>query len=122
MNDEALLSAPGTKAGNLQRACLELLRQHERDGALPTNGRFLFYELEQMGVVPKHNEGMKRTPSQDVSEATMRLRQEGLVPWEWILDESRELTEPGFQRSVYEYVLERARYARIDAWAGTSPR
>ena len=23
--------------------------------------------------------------------------------------------------SVYEYVLERARYARIDAWAGTPP-
>ena len=53
MNDDALLSAPGTKAGKLQRACLELLRQHERDGALPTNGRFLFYELEQMGVIPK---------------------------------------------------------------------
>lgn len=38
------LSAPDTKAGRLQRACLELLREHERDGALPTNGRFLFYE------------------------------------------------------------------------------
>jgi hypothetical protein len=30
-----------------------MLRQHERDGALPTKGRFLFYELEQMGVIPK---------------------------------------------------------------------
>jgi hypothetical protein len=46
------LSAEGSKAGRLQRACLELLREHQRDGTLPTNGRFLFYELEQAGVVP----------------------------------------------------------------------
>ena len=48
------LSSLETKAGRLQRACLELLREHERDGALPTNGRFLFYELEQKGVIPKY--------------------------------------------------------------------
>jgi hypothetical protein len=45
------LSAPETKRGWLQRACLEVLREHERDDALPTNGRFLFYELLQSGVV-----------------------------------------------------------------------
>jgi hypothetical protein len=47
------LSSPESKAGRLQRACLDLLRQHEREGTIPTNGRFLFYELEQQGVVPK---------------------------------------------------------------------
>jgi hypothetical protein len=50
----ATLSAPESKAGRLQGACLQLLRQHEREGTIPTNGRFLFYELEQQGVVPKH--------------------------------------------------------------------
>ena len=45
--EDHLLSGPTTKAGHLQRACLALLRQHETDGAIPTNGRFLFYELEQ---------------------------------------------------------------------------
>ena len=47
------LSSPNTKAGRLQRACLELLHEHERNGDIPTNGRFLFYELEQRGVIPK---------------------------------------------------------------------
>src|SRR5215470_6920044 len=50
---DAALSAPDSKAGKLQRACLALLQEHEREGMIPTNGRFLFYELEQRGVVPK---------------------------------------------------------------------
>jgi hypothetical protein len=53
--DGILLSAPDTKAGRLQRACLELLREHQRNGAIPTNGRFLFYELEQRGVIPANS-------------------------------------------------------------------
>ena len=44
------LSKEGTKAGRLQRACPDLLREHEEDGALPTSIRFLFYELLDRGV------------------------------------------------------------------------
>jgi hypothetical protein len=91
------LSAPDTKAGRLQRACLALLKQHEREGMIPTNGRFLFYELEQQGVVPKayrdaSGKERARTPAQDISDATMRLRQLGLVPWWWIIDETCDVT------------------------------
>ena len=79
-NEAALLSAPNTKAGKLQRACLDLLHEHNRKGDNPTNGRFLFYELEQRGVIPKNYEGVNpktgkewaRTPLQDVSVATRR--------------------------------------------------
>ena len=78
------LSAPNTKAGKLQRACLALLQEHEREGTIPTNGRFLFYELEQRGVVPKayrdaSGKERARTPAQDISDATMRLRELGPV-------------------------------------------
>jgi hypothetical protein len=45
---------PNTKIGRLRRASLDKLHEHERDGAIPTNGRFVWYELEQDGVVPKH--------------------------------------------------------------------
>ena len=55
---DKLLSPPGTKAGRLQRACLELLHDHDRKGDIPTNGHFLFYELEQRGVVPKKYDGV----------------------------------------------------------------
>ena len=32
-----------------------------------------------------------RQPAQDVSDELMHLRRAGLVPWEWIVDETREL-------------------------------
>src|SRR5262245_30696059 len=126
----ATLSLPDTKAGKLQRACLDLLRQHEREGTLPTNGRFLFYELEQQGVVPKAYRdaaGNKRarTPAQDISDATMRLREIGLprggVPWSWILDESRDVTTWRYAASVYEYVADSVERACIDCWDGEPP-
>jgi hypothetical protein len=120
------LSAPESKRGRLQQACLDLLRQHESDGAIPTNGRFVFYELEQLGKIPKHyldehGRERARTPAQDVSDALMVLRRIGLVPWEWITDETRELTEWEFAASVYQYVVNQQDYARIDCWAGEPP-
>jgi hypothetical protein len=125
-NDESALSSPDSKAGRLQRASLGLIRQHERDDALPTNGRFVFYELEQASAIPKHyldEHGRKRArqPAQDISDALMVLRRIGLVPWEWIRDETRELTEWQYAASVYDYVLESIEDARIDCWAGKPP-
>jgi hypothetical protein len=121
--DDAQLSAPASKAGRLQRACLALLKQHERDGAVPTNGRFLFYELEQQGVIPKayiDASGRKkaRQPAQDISDAMTVLRELGLVPWDWILDETRDVADWRFAVSVYKYVADSVEYARIDCWGG----
>ena len=87
-----------TKIGRLRTALKDLLTQHELAGTLPTSARFLFYELEQQGVVPKHyvkpsGEKRARTPAQDISDATMRLRELDKVPWWWILDESRDVRE-----------------------------
>jgi hypothetical protein len=120
------LSAPQTKAGRLQRACLDVFRKHERDGAVPTNGRFLFYELEQAGVIAKvyldeHGRKRARQPGQDISDALMVLRRLGLVPWDGITDETRELTAWRNATSVYWYVLDSVEAARIDCWAGKPP-
>jgi hypothetical protein len=117
------LSAENSKAGRLQRACLDLARKHEADGAIPTNGRFLFYELSQAGIIPKHYvdaTGRKkpRQPSADISDALTHLRETGLVPWSWIIDELRHLDEWEFAPSVYEYVAAAAEYARLDLWGG----
>jgi len=123
---EVGLSAPETKAGRLQRACFAWLKQHEREGTIPTNGRFLFYELEQQGVIPKHyvkpsGEKRARTPAQDIADATLRLRKLGRVPWDWILDESRDVTTWRYAGSVYEYVADSVERARIDCWDGEPP-
>jgi hypothetical protein len=91
-----VLSKESTKAGRLQRACLVLLKEHAEDGALPTSGRFIFYELEGRGIIPKayrnpDGSEKKRTPAQDVADALLVLRETGLVPWTWLVDETRNL-------------------------------
>ena len=120
------LSEEGTKAGNLQRACLAILREHQADGALPTSGRFIFYELLSRGVIPKmyyYPDGRQkpRTPSQDVAEASYHLREIGEVDWDWIVDETRGLTSWRYAESVYRYVEDGLSHARIDLWGGEPP-
>lgn len=121
-----VLSGAGTKAGKLQRVCLELLREHEADGAIPTSIRFLFYELVDRGVIPKlyyHADGTekKRTPSQDLSDAVTVLRENGLIPWHWIVDETRTLNNWRYAASVYQYVEDTIPIARNDLWEGEPP-
>jgi hypothetical protein len=38
-----------SKIGALRELLVSLLQEHERDGAIPTSARFLFYELVQRG-------------------------------------------------------------------------
>jgi hypothetical protein len=121
-----LLSGEDTKAGRLQRACLNLLEEHEEDGAIPTSIRFLFYELLDRGVVPKayrnpDGSERRRTPSQDISDAVNVLREAGLIPWSWIVDETRSLDDWRYAGSVYQYVIDTLPLARINLWEGEPP-
>ncbi len=79
--------------GMLQRALLALYLEHRDDDALPTGGRFLWYELEQRGIVDKTKSrghpGIGRGIDQDVTDALIELRKLGLIPWESIFDDSR---------------------------------
>jgi hypothetical protein len=120
------LSAENTKAGRLQRACLALLGEHEADGAIPTSIRFLFYELVSRGDIPKDYRGADgkkkaRTPSQDVADAVKVLREAGIVPWRYIVDETRSLNAWHCAQSVYEYVEDMLPSARMDPWEGEPP-
>ena len=120
--NEALLSKPQTKAGRLQRAVLELLHEHRDRGELPTSNRFLFYELVQAGVLDKTKTRQKgRGADQDLSDASKRLRDLGLIPWPWIVDETRSLTSWEYDATVAAYLAAAADYARIDCWAGEPP-
>ncbi len=42
-----------SKIGALRKLLFDLLQEHERDGTIPTNARFLFYELVQRGHLSK---------------------------------------------------------------------
>jgi hypothetical protein len=116
------LSKPHTEKGRLQRACLALLREHQADGALPTSIRFVFYELVSREEVPKaYPAGKRRTPSQNVADAVKHLREAGIVPWAWIVDETRALHSQRYASSVYEYVEDVLPTARIDLWNSEPP-
>jgi hypothetical protein len=118
----------GSATGRLRRACYERLLDHWRKDELPTNATFLFYELEQIGVVvkqrgvnPKTGEHYRRTHRQEVADATMDLRQARLIPWDWLTDETRSVLAPPYAESALDYVIDAARYAAIDAWDGKPP-
>ena len=77
-----------SKLGTLRDLLVSLLQEHERDGALPTSARFLFYELVQRGQLSKQSTGARR-PDQDLHDALTDIREDGRVPWDWINDETR---------------------------------
>lgn len=113
---------PGTKAARLREVVHKLLLDHERSGETPTSNRFLFYELVQSGDLDKSKTRAKgRGADQDLSDASKWLRDEGLVPWEWIVDETRSLTEWRYADTVAEYVSEAVEGARIGCWNGSPP-
>ena len=121
------LSRPDTKAGRLQRSLLQLLSEHERAGTLPTNGRFIFYELEQRGLIPKayyFTDGVTKRPRQpkdDIADALMHLREHGLIPWWWIEDETRHVYAWRYARTAKQYLLDTVDEIRIDPWKGKLP-
>jgi len=103
----------------MQRTALDWLRKKEANGEIPTNLRFLFYELEQAGEVSKNTVKLdgtpgKRKPSADLTSAVTHLRNIGLIPWDWIVDESRHIQSWNYGRTVLDCVLENVDYSSLD--------
>src|SRR6266508_1642115 len=117
--DDQGLARENSKRGRLQREALRLLREHEAAGELPTSARFIFYELEQHGVVSKRRNGARR-PDQDLSEAIKDLRDLGIVPWTWIVDETRALHSVFTAPSVGDWLTVAVESARIGPWGEDS--
>jgi hypothetical protein len=116
-DDDPRLSRPDSMAGRLQRALLDRLHVHEREETLPTSIRFLFYELIQAGVVSKAATGARRA-DQNTIEAVTHLREIGLVPWEWIVDETRSLQTITTAATVADWLADDVQYAMLDRWDG----
>ena len=87
-----------SKIGALRDFVVALLEEHERDGTIPTNARFLYYELVQRGVLSKERTGARR-PDQDLHDALTDVREDGRVPWVWIVDETRSTATHQLRRA-----------------------
>jgi hypothetical protein len=108
---------PESKIGRVRTALIYLIEQHRNDGALPTSVRFLFYELVMQRIVAK--EGNR--PDKIVSAALTDLREDGLVPWDDIVDETREVSDYTGSATVAEDWLMYLDAACLDPWRGQVP-
>jgi len=106
-----------TKKAVWRGLALKLLKEHERDDALPTYGRFLYYEVVQRDIISKHRQGARRS-DQDLIEALTDLREAEVVPWDWILDETRSLEDYSGSLSIKQAMLDYLPHARLDLWKG----
>jgi hypothetical protein len=97
---------------------LDLLQEHERDGTIPTNARFLFYELVQRGQLSKERTGARRS-DQNLHDALTDIREDGRIPWDWIVDETRSLEDYTGYSLIKQGVLSRLPYINLDPWLGS---
>jgi hypothetical protein len=93
-----------------------VLRSYEAADALPTNTRFVYYELKQAGdALARH---ASRRDDQDVIDAVATLCKTGTVPWWWIVDETRSVEGAHLASSVRQWLLDMLGQARISCWDG----
>ena len=112
----------------LRQQLLRLYHEHLADDMIPTSARFLFYELVQGEIVPKHADGVlkpgargQRRPDQNMSDALTSLRESGQIPWQAIVDETRSLDDfTGFE-TIAEGVDAFMNAIRLDPWKGNPP-
>jgi hypothetical protein len=120
-----------SKAARTRQAVLDLLREHQAGDALPTSGRFVFYELEQRGLAtkpdpadPRPNKRRSRgwpPGEQDVTDALTWLREHGEIPWSWLVDETRRLSHWDHGASVAEHAGRLLDQTRINPWRREPP-
>jgi hypothetical protein len=114
-------------ASELRGPLLELYRQHQASGTLPTSGRFLFYELESLGHIsketPERTDGKKgRRTDQNMIDALTDVREDSLIPWEDIVDETRSLEDyTGTRLTIRKWTSSVLEQYELDPWKGRWP-
>jgi hypothetical protein len=81
--------------------------------AQPITGRGVGYKLFTAGLIPS----MERSEMQRVYRLLKEAREQGLIPWDWIVDETRELERVATWDDFEEYVQATIRDYRRDYWA-----
>jgi hypothetical protein len=111
-------------ASFMRKKVLELLQEHQQEGTLPTNGRFLFYECVTRGDIPKKMPENRTRASDDtsylVTNALVYLREQEIIPWGWIIDETRNLESYIDPSDLKQHLLDNLD-RRIDPWKGNPP-
>jgi hypothetical protein len=90
---------------------IEAMRE-AAEAAHPITGRGIGYKLFIAGLIPS----MARNQMQRVYRLLKEGRERGLIPWEWIVDETRDLERISMWSSPQEFADAVARQYRRDFW------
>jgi len=105
----------GTKKGRgrAQRSHDMIKAMYEiAEESQPITGRGVGYKLFSQGLIPS----MSRNDMQGVYRLLKEAREEGTIPWEWIVDETRELEQVSTWDNPADFVRCVARSYRRDFW------
>jgi hypothetical protein len=82
------------------------------EAAQPITGRGIGYKLFTAGLIPS----MARNEMQRVYRLLKEAREEGVIPWDWIVDETREVERVSTWDDPADYARVVARSYRRDFW------
>src|SRR5215813_15642781 len=79
----------------------------------PVSVRGVCYKLFAAGVI----DSMAKANTNKVGRVLRQAREEGLIPWEWIADESRQMEGGGGFRDLRQYARTVELSYRRDFWS-----
>ena len=74
----------------------------------------------QRGQLSKERTGARRS-DQDLHDALTDIREDGRIPWNWIIDETRSVEDYTGYSTVKQGVLDRLPHITLDPWRGRPP-
>jgi hypothetical protein len=99
--------------GRSQRSLDMIQAMHEiAKSGQPITGRGVGYKLFSLNLIPS----MSRNDMQVVYRLLKEAREEEAIPWEWIVDETRELEQVSTWNNPAAFVRSVARSYRRDFW------
>jgi hypothetical protein len=109
------MSEPKTSYRGRSKATLELLEACKKivEAVQPITVRGVCYRLFVAGLI----DSMATKNTQKISRLLVLAREEELIPWEWIVDEHRQMEGDGGFRDLEEYGQAIERSYRRDFWA-----
>lgn len=109
---------PESIAGQLRAELKRRLFRHQQAGEIPTSYRFLYYETKQQN--PELITGKVR-PDGYVIAILTQLREDGTIPWDWIVDETHIVDDYSGFDTIVGGVLANLNSFRLCPWNGQPP-
>jgi hypothetical protein len=99
--------------GRSQRSLDIIKAMHDiAEAAQPITGRGVGYKLFSLNLIPS----MSRNDMQGVYRLLKEAREQGIIPWDWIVDETRSLEQVTTWDDPAQYMRAVARSYRRDFW------